>query len=125
WVPTASGGFTQPQHIFWGELSFGGYRFRLPQEFLGFLELFKSLGSKEKPTHEDAKMVLLEISTEFGADNKPLDPESKAVALECWRILSGSLENGVIPESWLEDLADRKVIPDGRNLLNRPRLMFL
>jgi len=125
WIPVTSGRFARPNQVFWGEHPFGAYRFRLPQDLLGFVNLFKRLGSKDTPNAEDARSVLIEIADQFGPENQLLDAEGSRVLMECWRILGEHLETEQINATYLAVLALRRVIPDDRHLLNAPPHMFL
>ena len=118
------GRYVRPNQVFWGEHRFGRYRFRLNQDLRVYTKLFNRLGVRESPEVSDAIQVLLEISDEFGAANQPLDEQAYGVLLQCWVLLSRSLEQGLIAVKDLETLHPHKVIPDDRRVLNLPERIF-
>lgn len=119
-----NGQYVTAKQVFWGEHPFGRYRYRLSPEMRKYNDLLEKLGVREQPGPGDARDVLTEIAQQYGDFNQPLDEESYAVCIECWRMLSSGLDNKKIDETEILALADKKVIPDVRKVLNYPRQVF-
>jgi hypothetical protein len=110
--------------VFWSEHQFGRFRKRLGQELRKYNDLFQRLGIRETPTHQDAFLVLSEISNEFGTRNASLDADAYAVAIACWRMLESALEQNTIPASDIATLKDAKCVPNSDHVLCPPSWMF-
>jgi hypothetical protein len=113
-----SQGYVSPEEVFWEEHGLGRYRFRLSTDMKGYGELLDQIGVKERPEMDDAIRVLQEISGQFSTSGSPLDEETRAVLLQCWKLLSNA--SGLE----LNELRELKVIPDNRNILEPPKHVF-
>jgi len=116
--------YVSAEKVFWGEQPFSRFRYRLSSEMRKYNDFLEKLGVKENPEPKDAWDVLLEIANKYGSFNQTLDDEANAVCIECWRMLNSGLENGRISETEIQALAEKKVIPDVRKILNYPRQVF-
>jgi len=116
--------FVRPNQVYWSKHSFGRFRKALDTELRIYGHLFTRLGVKDTPLNPDALDVIRDIATEFGSVNNELDKEAYSVLLECWKMLEDALQDGQISTEELADLIDTKAIPDDRNLLVPPKLMF-
>ena len=113
-----------PSQVFWGDHPFGSYRRRLGEDLRGYNNFLKRLEVRETPDHHDARKVLAEVSTNFGAANTPLDDEAHAIAMTCWQMLDRSMESGAISISDLDALRAVKCIPNVLRVLSPPEWMF-
>lgn len=118
------GEYLAPSQVFWGEHRFGRYRRRLGEDLRAFNKLLKCIGVRDTPDHEDALNVLREISEAFGTMNKPIDDDSRAVLLECWRMLENGFQSDELTNEALNSLNSVKCVPDDRKVLNQPINMF-
>ncbi|MBW6475023.1 MAG: DUF3883 domain-containing protein, partial [Anaerolineaceae bacterium] len=119
--------YYSPDQVFWEQHSFGEYRFRLPPEFGQFTTLLDKLSVRFSPDAHDAIKVLLEISKKFGSSNIPLpeDTNDEAILIFCWKMINEALDNEQVSASEvMVNLGGEKTIPDSRNILVKPELMF-
>lgn len=116
--------YIEPGMVFWSDHPFGRFRKQLGQELRCLDALFKRLGIRENPTHQDALKIISEIDADFGSHNKPLDAEAHTVLLACWRMLEIALEQEALSPNDLALLRDKKCIPNTDHHLTEPACMF-
>ncbi len=110
------GRYARPDEVFWEQHPFGRFRYRLSREWGAYERLLTVLGVRDLPEADDAIQVLQQIGAEFGTVT-PLDEEAHQVLLNCWSMLSQSLENETIDEQDLHELQMHPVIPSQNKLL--------
>ena len=111
--------YFRPDQVYWGNHSFGRFRFQLDGNFHSYQNLLSFLNIKESPDHEDAIKVLKELSMEVG--HTPLRPEDDEVVRQCWVMLSEALEQNEITDKEIStELNDIKCVPNVRKLLYIP-----
>lgn len=118
------GKYVSPSKVFWSDHNFGKYRYWLGPELRKYNNFFARVGVKEHPDYNDARAVLEEVSDDYGTQNLNLDQKARDIVMMCWEMLQMARQLEKIPENWLCNLADRKVIPRGDGLLERPEWMF-
>ena len=116
--------YRSPDHVFWGDHRFGRYRWRLADELRGYGDLLEKIGVTDAPDHEDALVVLNEISAEFGYANNPLDDEAYEVLIGCWQMVEEALEAGILTAEYLENLSNMKGIPNKARVPYWPKWLF-
>ena len=116
--------YRRPDKVFLGNHPFGRFRFQLVGDKLShFSMLLRALDIKLSPDYRDAFEVLKDISQE--AKNVTLTLEDRDVVLECWSILSRSLEQGELDENTVKDELHRVAsIPNGQGILHKPSRLF-
>lgn len=115
------GRYILPTQAFWNEHPFGARRVQLGPEWRSFHQLLAKLGVRDGPGPSDYLEVLLEIA----GPKSELDDEALTVVQRCWRGLNQALTDrtpGI--EEQLQQLADRRVIPNQKRLLVRPKHTF-
>lgn len=113
--------------VFWEQHPFGDYRFSLPLEFGPYKALLEKIDVKSSPDVYDALDVLLEISERFSPSNNPLpkETEEENIFFICWKMIGEALDNEKISANEIKSkLGGVKIIPDSRNILVKPELMF-
>jgi len=116
--------YVTADHVFWGEQPFGRFRHQLSSDMRKYNDLLEKLGVRDRPGPTDAIEVLLEISNRYGKLNQSLDDDAYAVCMTCWKMLSQAMETDEINKEDIEILAEHKVVPDDRKVLNLPHLVF-
>lgn len=116
--------YVTADHVFWGEQPFGRFRYQLSSDMRKYNDLLEKLGVRERPQSQDALDVLRELSNEYGNVNKTLENDAYAVCITCWRLLTDGLEAEEIREEDVHDLSAEKVVPDVRQMLNPPQMVF-
>ena len=117
-----SGQYVRPNQVFWGEHPFGRFRHRLGAEWRSYTALFEKLGVRENPEVEDVIAVLEEIEAEYRG--RSLDEETRAVLMRCWIALDDKLQRGERDPGMLEELGEKKVVPNDQGALYPPIWMF-
>lgn len=119
-----SGTYVAPDRVFWGAHPFRKFRHQLGRDLRSYQGLFARLGVKDAPNHEDARDVLEEIAVKYGEENLRLDDDAYDVVMNCWRMMERAIEDEVLEEEALENLKDKKVIPNQQRLLQPPSWVF-
>jgi hypothetical protein len=116
--------YVKPNQVFWGQHTFGRFRYQLGNDLRQYIKLFERLGVRQVPNTTDAMAVLTEIAQEYGESNRNLDDDAHAVLYECWKMLERTLDLGEISESEFASLRQLKIIPDKRRIMNKPEDVF-
>ncbi len=117
-------GYVSPTMVFWSSHPFGKYRIHLGQDWRVYTPFLTRVGVRDAPEPSDAAAVLFQIAEEFGPFHRILEEDSYNVVLRCWQLLSESLDQGHSCGDVIKNLRERKVIPDGRRILNKPDRIF-
>lgn len=115
------GRYILPKQAFWNEHPFGARRVQLGPEWRSYHQLLDKLGVRDKPESRDFIEVLLEIAE----SKSELDDESLSVVQRCWQGLDQALADQMSGiEEQLQQLSDKRVIPNQKRLLVRPKHTF-
>ncbi len=120
WLRLDNGHFVSSQKVFWSHHPFGNYRWQLDPRLNKYRALFDRLKVKETPDYSDTLSVLGEISAQFTPYNKPLTDEAFTVVMQCWEMLEKALEDESLPDQALQDLGNKKVVPNRDHVLYFP-----
>lgn len=120
------GRYVKPEMVFWGNHSFGAYRWQLGSEsqLRDYRKLFDRLGVKETPSWEDALSVLQEIGQVVGAAKEIIGDPLHEVVLACWQMLERALLSEEAEVGDLGVLQDVKTVPNLQMLLIEPNRML-
>ena len=120
-IQVEPGRFENTQVVFWQPTELGRWAFQLPPERREHQRFFDAVGVKEFPGPRGIRAVLDAVAEAAGTNK--VDEADVAVIHECWAQLSSQLESGET-RSILEELATRKSMVDGRQLMDQPRRLY-
>jgi len=111
-------GYLKASQVFLGKHDFGNYRVQLDSRWYNYVDILKKMGVREEPGKTDAIDVILEISGRKSNQSNPLDNETLRIINYCFQILNHT------PIDSIDKIKGKKVIPDKKNILTKPEIIF-
>lgn len=122
-IQTGPAEYRYASEVYWDEAPFGPFSARLSSELRRYYELFEAMGVKNRPDCFDATQVLQAAAKQWRS--LTLSEDQVRAVHAAWTVLASAIEADDDDAVTLaRGLADVHCIPDRRNLLERPSLLF-